>query len=116
MHEATIASGPITNWLAIIGVVSLIYWGWRIVAALMNRGKTDGPGVQTPAAVAPAAARAGQAPVAASTVESDIAVIAAAVFAVVGAHRIVHLQADTHDQNWAVEGRWMQQTSHRTRA
>jgi len=47
--------------------------------------------------------------------ESDIVVIAAAVYAVLGAHRIVHLEAESQGQAWAVEGRWMQQTCHTTR-
>ena len=47
--------------------------------------------------------------------KDDIAVIAAAVYAMLGAHRIVHLEAESQGQAWAVEGRWMQQTSHTTR-
>jgi hypothetical protein len=113
MHEATIANGPVTQWLAIIGVVSLIYWGWRIGAALFKLGgENRAPREESKAtAPAPPAARA-----TAPTHENDIAVIAAAVFAVLGAHRIVHLEAEVHEQNWAFEGRWMQQTSHRPQA
>jgi hypothetical protein len=33
----------------------------------------------------------------------------------VGAHRIVHLEAARQSGVWAIEGRWMQQTSHHTR-
>jgi hypothetical protein len=112
MHEVTIANGPVTQWLAIIGVVSLIYWLWRIGAALFNRGGDNGAAIEASKPTAPAA----RAPAAAPKHDNDIAVISAAVFAILGAHRIVHLEADHHEQNWAVEGRWMQQTSHRPHA
>ncbi|MEA2741407.1 MAG: hypothetical protein QOH05_4714, partial [Acetobacteraceae bacterium] len=39
MHE-TMTGGPLTNWLAIIGVISLIYWAWRIVAMFNARGSS----------------------------------------------------------------------------
>ena len=61
MHEGTIANGPIGNWLAIIGVVSLIYWGWRICAAILGRS----PGKESAAAVPAPAAAGGDAPLAA---------------------------------------------------
>ena len=112
MHEGTIANGPIGNWLAIIGVISLIYWGWRICAAFLGRG----PGKESAAAVSTLAAAGGAGALAAvAAPESDIVVIAAAVYAVLGAHRIVHLEAESQGQAWIVEGRWMQQTSHTTR-
>jgi len=102
--------GPIENWLAIIGVVSLIYWGWRICAALLSRGRSQ---ESAPTAPAPAAASVDvAAPPVTAPPESDIAVIAAAVYAVLGAHRIVHLEPEGQEHGWAVEGRWMQQTSH----
>ncbi|SRR5271165_2331226 len=113
MHEGTIANGPIGNWLAIIGVISLIYWGWRICAAFLGRS----PGKESAAAVSstPAAAGSVAALAAVAAPENDIVVIAAAVNALLGAHRIVHLEAESQGQAWAVEGRWMQQTSHTTR-
>jgi len=112
MHEATLANGPVTQWLAIIGAVSLIYWAWRIAAALLKSGGDKSAPREESKATAPAA----RAPAAAPTHENDIAVIAAAVFAVLGAHRIVRLDAENHEQNWALEGRWMHQTSHRPHA
>ena len=33
-----LTGGAVGNWLAIIGVLSLIYWAWRIVAALQRSG------------------------------------------------------------------------------
>ena len=92
MHEGTIANGPIGNWLAIIGVISLIYWGWRICAAILGRS----PGKESAAAVPAPAAAGGDAPLAAvAAPENDIVVIAAAVYAELGAHRIVHLEEES---------------------
>jgi hypothetical protein len=129
MHETVVPGGVLTNWLAIVGVLSLIYWGWRIAAAIVHRGsaKSAAAGAQgvapgsaptaSPGAVLPGmslstvgvpglgASDPGASP-------EDIVVIAAAVFAMLGAHRIVHLQAVDPGQNWAAEGRWMLQTSH----
>jgi hypothetical protein len=111
MHEGAIANGPIENWLAIIGVISLIYWGWRICAAFLGRSS----GKECAAAVSDAAAAGGVAAPAAAAPEDDIVVIAAAVHAVLGARRIVHLDEESPAQAWALEGRWMQQTSHKIR-
>ena len=113
MHESMVGGAALTNWLAILGVLSLMYWGFRIVAALMARTKAV-PG--TAAVIAPPAAVAGlSVAVAEASLNDDIAVIAAAVYAMVGAHRIVHLEAERQSGVWAIEGRWMQQTSHHTR-
>jgi hypothetical protein len=108
--------GPLTNWLAIIGVISLIYWGWRIAAALLGRRKEDTDEAAALATSMPAAAQGGTlaaTPLAAPP--EDIAAIAAAVSAILGAHRIVHLETVHPEQAWALEGRWMQQTSHKPR-
>src|SRR5580700_7806949 len=113
MHESMVGGAALTNWLAILGVLSLMYWGFRIVTALMARTK---PVPGAPAVVAAPAAVAGLSVAAAeASLNDDIAVIAAAVYAMVGAHRIVHLQAERQSGVWAIEGRWMQQTSHHTR-
>jgi hypothetical protein len=129
MHETVVPGGMLTNWLAILGVLSLIYWGWRIVTALLHRGGATptaqgAHGVAADAAlpVSPGAVLPGMS---LSTVgvpglgasdpgapPEDIVVIAAAVFAMLGAHRIVHLEAVTPDQNWVAAGRWRLQTSH----
>lgn len=46
-------------------------------------------------------------------VEADhIAVIAAAVHAMTGAHRIVHIEAAPHQSGWAAEGRQAHHASH----
>lgn len=43
-----------------------------------------------------------------------VAAIAAAV-AMLGGHRVVFIQDSAGGQSWSHEGRWMHQTSHRTR-
>jgi hypothetical protein len=107
-----VTAGTIGNWLAIIGLLSLMYWAWLIVQALRRRKAVQ------PAAVA---AGADAAPTAARTLPEtdqaadDIAVIAAAVQAILGAHRMVLLAPEGGDSHWANEGRWMQQMSHQVR-
>jgi hypothetical protein len=114
MHESMVGGAVLTNWLAILGVVSLMYWGFRIVTALMARSKAA-PDVTAIVVVPPAAVAGLSVAVAEASLNDDIAVIAAAVYAMVGAHRIVHLEAERQSGVWAIEGRWMQQTSHHTR-
>jgi hypothetical protein len=112
MNEAMIGGPILTNWLAIVGVISILYWGFRIVSALQHRGgkaEASAPSfvaATLPAATAPPASASGPPP-------EDIVAIAAAVHAMLGAHRIVRLEATQTGQTWAAEGRWMHQTSHR---
>jgi threonine/homoserine/homoserine lactone efflux protein len=106
----TLAGSPIlTNWLAIVGIISLIYWGWRIVAALQHQIRKSRPA--DPDLAAPVVA--GSFVPASDGFPEDIVVIAAAVHAMMGAHRIVHLESTRTGQTWAAEGRWLHQTSHR---
>lgn len=114
MHESMVGGAALTNWLAILGVLSLMYWGWRTVTALMARTKAA-PGAAAVAVAPPPAVAGLSVAVAEASLNDDIAVIAAAVYAMVGAHRIVHLEAERQRGVWAIEGRWMQQTSHHTR-
>jgi hypothetical protein len=129
MHETVVPGGVLTNWLAIVGLLSLMYWGWRIVAVFIHRGRSSllvpsahGVAPDTASPVSPGAVLPGMS---LSTVgvpglglsdpgapPEDIVIIAAAVFAMLGAHRIVHLQAVAPDQNWVAAGRWRLQTSH----
>ena len=112
MHDGAMLNDPIGNWLAIIGVISLIYWGVRVCAAFLGRRA----GKQSAAPVSPPAQSGGlDALAAAPSPEDDIVAIAAAVYALTGAHRIVRLEPESQAQAWAIEGRWMQQTSHKTR-
>jgi hypothetical protein len=116
-----LVSGTVGNWLAIVGVLSLIYWAWRIVSALQHREHGSPQATTAPAAVLTAqSASAEHAPGEQSASRTaapveDIAVIAAAVHAILGVSRIIHLEADHAGQTWAIEGRWMQQTSHKPR-
>lgn len=103
--ENPLAQSVLTNWLANIGVISLIYWGWCIVRAGARRFRSD-PDKKPSSQIQPAMADAPA---------HDIVAIAAAVHAVMGAHRIIHLQPVAADTNWAAEGRWLLQTSHKPR-
>jgi hypothetical protein len=95
--------GPIGNWLAIVGVISLLYWAWRIVMVLQSRVRA-GPVM----AAQPVAQAVEQ--------DDDIVVIAAAVFAVTNARRVVQITPVSPNQNWVSEGRWAQQSSHSPRS
>jgi hypothetical protein len=111
MHEAMIGGSPtLNNWLAIVGVISLIYWAWRIFAALTHHTGGAAKAVEATVASLPIAPGLGATGLVAPL--EDISVIAAAIAAMMGAHRIVHLQAAGPSQNWVSEGRWMNQTSH----
>ena len=108
-----VTGGTIGNWLAILGLLSLMYWAWLIVAALQRR-KTEKPSPRL--LIAAPQVRPDEAPSQDAAIpHDDIAVIAAAVQAMLGAHRLVRIAADTGDSHWASEGRWMQQMSHRPR-
>jgi hypothetical protein len=104
-----VTGGTIGNWLAIIGLLSLMYWAWLIVAALQRRKAAPS------AAIASATPPATRPVVETGPPADDIAVIAAAVQAVLGARRLVRIAPDGGDSHWASEGRWMQQTSHKPR-
>jgi hypothetical protein len=108
-----VISGTIGNWLAIIGLLSLIYWVWLITSAIQRRKAavpfTTALGIdsQQDSAKKPVP------PIDPS--DDDIAVIAAAVHSMFGASRLVTIGPDTGESHWQVEGRWMQQTSHKSR-
>lgn len=54
------------------------------------------------------------APVAAPTdIEGHVAAISAAVYAAIGAHRIVHIRAQGRGAAWTLEGRHDHHTSHK---
>jgi hypothetical protein len=112
MHENMIGGAVLTNWLAILGVISLMYWAWRVIAAFRHRGSGQ-KAAAAPAANAPVLAPTQTAQLAPPN--EDIAVIAAAVYAMLGTHRIVHLEAIPSGKAWEIEGRWAQQTSHTPR-
>ena len=43
MNETMSGSPILTNWLAIVGIISLMYWGWRIVATVQLRIRKSRP-------------------------------------------------------------------------
>jgi hypothetical protein len=111
MHENMIGGAVLTNWLAILGIISLMYWAWRMIAAFQRRGS----GGQKAAPIATVAALAPAQPEQTDASNEDIAVIAAAVYAMLGTHRIIHVEAAGSSRAWEIEGRWAQQTSHTPR-
>ncbi|HEY0327842.1 MAG TPA: hypothetical protein VGC77_01990 [Rhodopseudomonas sp.] len=91
----------IIDGLAVLGAIALVMWLIRGLRAARD---------QAPDASQDAAG-AKPAEVLSSTFDDDIAVIAAAVYAMRGCHHIVHIERQI-DHTWASEGRWMHQTSH----
>ncbi|HKM65029.1 MAG TPA: hypothetical protein VJY39_21325 [Acidisphaera sp.] len=111
MHSG-IGGGWVGQWLAIFAVIFVIYAGWRITVAIQaRRARHDAPA----APANPALARSSPLATLAPGAGDDIVVIAAAAYAIVGRHRIVHIEAADQNQTWAIEGRWLHQTSHRPR-
>jgi hypothetical protein len=114
MHETMIGGSVLNNWLAIIGVISLMYWVWRLIAAYQHhhRARALAAALSRDAA-APArdAAAAGETTYTGAPPEHVVA-ITAAITAMLGSHHIIHLEAVRGGQHWAAEGRWLQQTSH----
>ncbi len=93
----------------------LFMYGLAIVIAMISALMIKGiVGVLSmgKAKPAPAAAVAAPKPVA-DPAENDIAVIAAAVYAMLGAHRIVHIEAARSGPGWTAEGRLVHHASHR---
>lgn len=91
------------NGLAMIGAVTCLTWLTKGIKGRMAKLET-----QPDAATGPA-----QACVTVIPVNNDIAVIAAAVYALLGAARIVHIEDPNFGHRWAADGRWMHQNSHR---
>lgn len=91
----------IGNILAVIGAVACIILLIRGFKTLQGRSPSR-PG--DPVGAVPQGSYS-------ETIESDIAVIATAVHAMLGRVCIVHIGGH-RDTTWASEGRWMQQTSH----
>ena len=107
MSESTLGV-QLINGLALIGAAFCVW--------LMIRGaSTMKWSLLSPS---PTAVAAGPSPpprvAAADQRDGDIPVIAAAVYAMIGAHHIVHIEDHHAGLTWTSEGRWMHQTSHRT--
>lgn len=95
MHDTT------GNILAVIGAVACIVSLIRGFKTLQGRSPSE---TEEPVGAVPQESGT-------ETIEGDIAVIAAAVHAMLGCVRIVHIGGH-RDTTWTSEGRWMQQTSH----
>jgi hypothetical protein len=63
-------------------------------------------------ALSPGAQEALVCPVDVGIPDTDVAAIAAAVAAMIGAHRIVHIAEGGHGHTWTAEGRLAHHTSH----
>jgi hypothetical protein len=107
MHEP-LFGGPVGDWLAVFGVVGILYLAWRLLAALIRFAQETPTEAQAP--VPAAAATRGPAD---DPILSDLPVIAAAVAAMLDTHRIVHIEEIPHGQVWSAQGRWLHQTSHK---
>lgn len=96
--------GPAGDWLAGIGIVSCLYWGYRLLAALIRYAQATpiDPGARPTPPLHPH-----------DRLADDLPVIAAAVAAMLDRHRIVHIEELPHGQVWSAQGIWLQQTSHR---
>ena len=94
-----------TLWIYGLAIVVSLAVAVVIKVIVVALGKLEG----TPAAPPqPAAVPPGPLAVDAN----HIAVIAAAVHAMTGAHRIVHIEAAPHHSGWAAEGRQAHHSSH----
>jgi hypothetical protein len=105
-------AGPAGDWLAVLGVVSVIYWVWRILAALIRYAQATPGEAEAPAAPSRASVQPGSVP-AVDRLAADLPVIVAAVAAMLDRNRIVHIEEVPHGQVWSAQGRWLHQTSHR---
>ena len=107
----------LTTLLAVIGVGAFLWWGALKLGQFLRwiereeiaRQKAEAAAKQS--RKAPATAPARESPDAIPA--AHIAAIAAAVAAIDGAHAIVHIGVAGAASAWVVEGRWLQQTSHR---
>jgi hypothetical protein len=110
--------------LAAIGAATCLWWCARILGRLLGwierseiaRQKAEATAEQSGHAIASSGANTpgpALAPHDGSIPAAHLAAIAAAVGAIGGAHHIVHVGVARTASAWAVEGRWMQQTSHR---
>ena len=95
----------VINCLAAIGAIAWITW-------LVKRLKAASSQSQAVPQSAVDIAQPAQVPAPAN---DDVAVIAAAVYAMIGSGRIVHIENTSSGQHWTAEGRWLHQNSHRTR-
>jgi hypothetical protein len=108
----------LTTIVVIIGAGALLWFGgvrlgrfltW-IERSEIARQKAEAEAKKSRNAPAPGPAPASQP---GAIPAAHLAAISAAVGAIGGAHAIVHISVPGAASVWAVEGRWLQQTSHR---
>jgi hypothetical protein len=116
MHEIGPGGGLLDKWLAIIGVIVVMYAAVSIGMRWLAQGHGQaGRAVAATVPTVSAVAGLGK-QVAEQPLGDDIVAIAAAVHAMLGGGwHIVHLEADRMGTAWAIEGRWAHQTSHQPR-
>jgi hypothetical protein len=90
------------NGLATIGAIACLTWLAKGIKSLTAASQPEPEAPSNPA----------QTLVASNPVNADIAVIAAAVTAMLGAARIVRIAEAGLGHRWAADGRWMHQNSH----
>jgi hypothetical protein len=96
----------VINGLIGMGAIACVVWLIQGLKALSARAALSQPAAAS--ASAPSSATA-------PSFNGDIAVIAAAVYAMSSCYRVVHIDDAGMSHRWAAEGRWMHQTSHRLR-
>ena len=101
---------PIVESLAMYGLAIVIAYATALVirGIVLATSRVGGAEATTAAAASAPVAR----PVDGLPPE-HVAAIAAAVYAVLGSHRIVHISDAARGLAWTAEGRLMHQTSHR---
>jgi hypothetical protein len=122
MNEAII------NGLAVIGAVSCVIWLVKGIKSLIAKAQETSPEI----AAAPVLPSSGDLAAITAVIyaivgphriveieamepaNDDIAAISAAIHVMMGTpHRIVHIENTNRAQAWVADGRWMHQTSHR---
>lgn len=97
--------------LTLIGAGTCIYWFIRFLALIVRvvqpppETLQDAAQPPIPQSPAPPAVHDGPPP-------EHVAAIAAVVAAIMGEHRLIHLDDGQNSFSWSAEGRWIHQTSH----
>lgn len=106
--------------LAVIGAATCVYWAARLLIGFLSwieRSEIERQARETTAsagAMVTATAVGAATAVAADVIPPEHVAAIAAAIAMIGGHRIVHIQDETGARAWTSEGRWLHQTSHRT--
>lgn len=99
--------------LTLIGAGTCAYWFIRFLALIVR--VVQPPPETAENAASPPAPRASTASPAATDSgppPEHVAAISAALAAILGEHRLIHLDDGQNSFSWSAEGRWIHQTSH----